>query len=458
MGRVFDRKLNKHIQETAEQGTFEPTFRRLLGFVEDAKTGRETFDASKKEIDIRDLSLQEAAMVCFGSTWKEDVDPRNFKRWSAFHESQLQEAGIPFVPPSQLLHISTYSGLIGGLVDAAIWEGYNNPLLVGDEFVDVRETKYWQAGQKVIGAVNTGEVSRDLGDNEPYPYVGMDETWITLPKQFRNGAMIAVVQQDVIGDLTGKVIEKANNAGFAIKRKRDLRIADIVMGINNNSYIRDDQAYKTYQLTADTTVGAKGRSNGNYINQLASNDLVDWTQLNAAEILLTSQKDPASGFSIPIDMTKLVMLVSPAKRAIAQLVANLTTVWQNRTPPAAGGDEYADRIAQHSYPLAANYRVVYSWEWYRRLLGTSTGGPDYDPAYLVNPPTDSASEGQAYWWVGQPQKAFRYNQYWPFGVEAVPLSEAAAQQDVVHISRAREAGNCSVVEPRFMVECNGTVA
>ena len=176
-------------------------------------------------------------------------------------------------------------------------------------------------------------------------------------------------------------------------------------------------SYNTYQ---DTTP---------WINTLATNELVDWTNVDKAEQLFADILDPNTGE--PVLVRGTTVLVMPAYRHAAHRVfqaAELTFT--------AAGATTATVVAN---PLVG-YRVHDSRLAYRRIIASGV----------------AAADAKKWWFVGDFRRAFAYMENWPMTVTQAPLgSEAEFNNDIVLRFKANERGAAAVLNPRYVVKNTG---
>jgi hypothetical protein len=165
------------------------------------------------------------------------------------------------------------------------------------------------------------------------------------------------------------------------------------------------------------------------VNVLASNELVDWTDVDAAEQLFADILDPATGEPVLLRATNV--LVMPAYRHAAHRVFNAAEIHYTASGAAT------QTVAAN--PLG-NYRVQESRLAYRRVLATGA----------------AAVDAKKWWFLGDFRRAFAYMENWPLTVtQSAAGSEADFTQDVVLRFKASERGAAAVINPRYVVKCTG---
>ena len=206
---------------------------------------------------------------------------------------------------------------------------------------------------------------------------------------------------------------------------KEKRLIDLLIGATNN-YKWKGAAYNTY-----SNAGTGVAPDGNWLNQMTE-ELVDWTDVDAAEQLFADILDPNTGEPVLIQAT--TVLVMPAYRHAAHRVFNAAEI--NYT--ADGSDDHRGR----------------------QSAGQLHGGRE--PAGLPPdrwPPGTTAADAKKWWFIGDFRKAFAYMENWPITVtQSPPGSEAEFSQDIVVRFKASERGAAAVINPRYVVKSTGAVA
>ncbi len=254
----------------------------------------------------------------------------------------------------------------------------------------------------------------------PYPSLGFGEDYIDTPQTTKRGFIVPVTKEAVFFDRTHLILQRAAEVGEVLGLNKEKRLLDLLIGATNN-YTWKGTAYNTYSAT-----GSGVAPNGTWINQL-TDELVDWTDVDAAEQLFANILDPNTGE--PVLIQAATMLVMPAYRHAAHRIFNATEIIYT-----SGAVE-----TRAANPLG-NYTVVESRLAYRRLIAAGV----------------AADSAKKYWFFGDFQKAFAYMENWPITVAQSPAnSEADFNQDIVVRYKASERGAAAVLNPRCVVKSTG---
>jgi hypothetical protein len=250
----------------------------------------------------------------------------------------------------------------------------------------------------------------------PYPSLGFGEDYIETPSTTKRGYIVPVTKEAIFFDRTHLVLSRAAEVGELLGLNKEKRLLDLVIGATNN-YKWLGQSLDTYQTSTP------------WINVKASNELVDWTNVDAAEQLLADILDPNTGE--PVLLEANTVLVMPAYRHAANRVFNALEV---RFNPASSAT-----TTLGVNPLS-NYQVVESRLAYRRIIASG----------------QAAADAKKWWFLGDFKKAFAYMENWPITVtQSAQNSEADFSQDIVVRFKASERGAAAVLNPRFVIKSTG---
>lgn len=412
-------KLQKLLAEEMNAGRgvngYKAKWREFLG-ISESDMGDPRIDHANRVVDPNEVSFGEVAHTFLGRDFSGSMIREAFE-WSRRRQGLgMMEADGHVVLPSHFANISAFTDTVSGLLDALVMEAYLNPEFIADKVFTVKEARV--QGGKMIRVGNDGNVSGDLLDGEPYPTVGLKESYVDIPDNQRRGNVIQINEKVFTYDRTDQVQQMAQSSGYATARAKEVVAADCFLGVTN-TYSRDGNSSNTY-LTAE------GDLPNDYINS-STNQLIDYHDVDQAIQILEGNTDPLTGFEISVASQGLQMLVMPQNRMNAQNV--LQPEWIRRFTPSAS---YTDAL-QAKNPLPPIDLIVASRIWYNRLIAAGVS-------------TTNAPER---WHLGAFKKAFQYRQNIPFQNVAAPLSSEDVRRDIVHVSVSREHGVPFVMEPRY---------
>ncbi|MCG8448910.1 MAG: hypothetical protein MI725_04940 [Pirellulales bacterium] len=351
-----------------------------------------------EDFSIRDLA---EALVPDGRQWVRLLDPR------AAGSVSVLEAG-------EGVDVTAFLNVTGQVIYNKILEAYQQEAFVVSKLVQTVSTRL--DGEKIPGITRVNEDIDEVAPGMPYPNLGFGEDYIETPATSKRGFIVPVTKEAIFFDRTHLILSRAAEVGEVLGLNKEKRLIDLVIGVTNN-YKSNGTSYDTYY------------SSGPWVNTLATNELVDWTNVDAAEQLFAEMIDPHTGE--PVLVRGTTVLVMPAYRHAAHRVFNAAELTYTQA-----GSPTATTVAN---PLG-NYRVEESRLAYHRIVASGT----------------TSADAKKWWFIGDFHKAFAYMENWPITVTQAPLnSEADFNNDIVLRFKASERGAAAVLNPRFMVKCTG---
>jgi len=359
------------------------------------------------ELTVQEFSLRELAEAFLGEAWVRSL--------------HIAEAGgLELLEAGDAVDVTAYSNITGQLAYSAILQGYRMVGFIGESLVRTIPTRL--SGEKIPGIGKLTDDAESIGDGMPYPNVGnAPEDYIETPSTTKRGLIVPITKEAIFFDRTGLLIDRCNKVGERLGLNKEKRILDVVLGITNNYKWRGTE-YDTYQAATP------------WINTAGSVELVDWTDVEAAELLFTDMTDPDTGE--PILIGGRTLLCMPAKLFTAKRILNATEV------------EHGDVTDGANVPLTRGANPVGD-------MGIKLVTSPIAQARLVAASV-AAATAKKYWYYGDFPKAFAYMENWPITVVQAPQnSEAEFTQDIVLRFKASERGVCAVWDPRYVLKLTG---
>lgn len=351
-----------------------------------------------EDFSVRDLA---EALVPDGGEWVRMLDPR-----STGSVSVLETDGA--------VDVSAFLNITGQVIYSKIMEAYNQEAFVVSKLVDTIPTRL--DGEKIPGIARVVDAVEEVGPGMPYPHLGFGEDYIETPSTTKRGFIVPVTKEAIFFDRTHLILSRAAEVGEVLGLNKEKRLLDLVIGVANN-YKWKGVPYNTYQTATP------------WINSLAANELVDWTNVDKAEQLFADILDPNTGE--PVLVRGTTILVMPAYRYAAHRVFYGTEL--KFTAPGSATTTVA------ANPLSG-YRVYDSRLAYRRIVASGV----------------AAATAKKWWFIGDFRRAFAYMENWPITVTQAPLgSEAEFNNDIVLRFKASERGAAAVLNPRYVVKSVG---
>ena len=361
---------------------------------------REALEA--RHLSPEDFSLRELAEAIVGPDWVRQLDPRG---------------GVTLLEAGDAVDMTAFSNITGQMVYAKIMESYAQEAFVLSRLVQTVPTRL--DGERIPGVGRVKDEAAEVQPGMPYPSLGLSEDFIDTPSTTKRGFIVPITKEAVFFDRTHLILQRAAEVGEILGLNKEKRLVDLVIG-QTNTYKWKGTDYNTYYDSND---------GGPWINSIAANELVDWTDVDAAEQLFADMLDPNTGEPILIQAD--TVLVMPAYRRAAHRVFVASEIQY-------GPDGSATTTVSPN--LLRNYRMVDSRLAYRRIVASGV----------------SSADARKWWFLGDFRKAFAYMENWPITVTQAPAnSEAEFSQDIVLRFKASERGAAAVMNPRYVVKCSG---
>ena len=359
------------------------------------------------DLKPEDFSIRELAEATLSPERVRQMDPR--------------QGGVCLLEAGDGVDVTAFSNITGQVVQAKILDAYNQEAFVLSRLVETIPTRL--DGERIPGIGRVGDNVAEVRPGMPYPSLGFAEDYIDTPQTTKRGFIVPVTKEAVFFDRTHLILQRAAEVGEVLGLNKEKRLLDLLIGTTNN-YTWKGAAYNTYSATGTGTA-----PDGTWVNQMTA-ELIDWTDVDAAEQFFADILDPNTGEPVLIQAT--TVLVMPAYRHAAHRIFNAAEI--NYTSGST--------TAIAANPLG-NYTVVESRLAYRRLLAAGT----------------AAAAAKKWWFLGDMRKAFAYMENWPITVAQSPLGgEAEFSQDIVVRFKASERGAAAVINPRYVVKSTGAVA
>ncbi|MGD9645220.1 MAG: hypothetical protein AB7U73_05875 [Pirellulales bacterium] len=356
---------------------------------------------AEKQLRPTDFSLRDLAegLVPDGREWVRLLDPRS-------------SAGVALQEAGGAVDVSAFSNITGQLVYSTLLESYQHEAFVASRLVATVPTRF--DGEKIPGVTRPADALDEVRPGMPYPNLGFGEDYIETPSTTKRGFIVPVTKEAVFFDRTNLVLSRAAEVGELLGLNKEKRVLDVVLGLAN-PFKWKGATYSTYQAATP------------WINKLAGNELVDWTDVDRVEQTLAELTDPATGE--PVLVAADTVLVMPGYRHAANRIFNATEIRYT------GSGAATTTIAPN--PISG-YRVESSRLAYQRLVASGI----------------AAADAKKYWFVGDFRRAFAYMENWPITVVQSPQNdEADFTQDIVLRFKVSERGAAAVLNPRYAVQC-----
>jgi hypothetical protein len=356
----------------------------------------------KEQLRADDFSLRDLAeaLVPSGSEWVRSLDPRS-------------AAGVRLLENADGVDVTAFLNVASQVVYSKILESYRHDAFVASKLVDTIPTRL--DGEKIPGISRPEDAAAPIHPGMPYPNVGFGEDYIETPSTTKYGLIIPVTREAIFFDRTHLVLSRAAEVGEILGLNKEKRILDMIVG-TTNPYKWRGATYNTYQAATP------------WINVKTGNELIDWTDADAAEQMFAEMIDP--GTNEPVLIKANTVLVMPSYRQAAHRVFSAPQI--SYTSASATETTVANPFS--------NYKVHESALAYRRILNAGI----------------NASDAKKWWFIGDFKRAFAYMENWPITVtQSAANSEADFNNDIVVRFKASERGAAAVMNPRYVVKNTG---
>ena len=323
---------------------------------------------------------------------------------------------------AQAVTTGHFANITGQVMYSKIMDAYANEEFVFTAVIPTQPTQL--SGEKIPGISQLGDNAQVVGEAQNYPRAGVIEDWIETPSTTKRGEIVEVTKEAVFFDRTNVLLARCGAVGNALGINKEKRAIDCIVDENTTAH--------RYRWRGQAAMATYNDNTGSHTfdNLAASNGLVDWTDIDGAELLFAAMTDPNTGE--PIMVMADTIIACPELDASVFRVLNATMIALSVGGFATSGNlsrtDAANPVGA-SRPFTARYRPLTS-----RLLPTRMA-------------TDTS------WFLGSPSRAFAYMENWPITVvQQGAGSEDEFNRDIVFKVKASERGAYATVEPRLMVK------
>lgn len=367
-------------------------------------------DALKaKQLRPNDFSIRRLfeSLVDDGMQIVESWNPRNggqggvsLAEVDAHSPAHLLEAGA--------VMSTAFGNITGQIVYNKVMEAYTDEAFVFTPLVTTVSTQF--NGEKIAGITRLGDNFESIPEASPYPLAGIGEDWIETPQTTKRGEIVPLTKEAIFFDRTGLILQRAGEVGTFYGMNKEKRIIDAVIdeNVTGHRYKWKGIIYATFQSTTP------------WVNLKTSNALVNWVDIDDAELVFSELIDPHTGEPI---------LINPKHLVCTRVLRNTARQIVNAVEVRKGDGASNTAVTIGASPLETNYEIKSS-----ALLAQRMG-------------TDTT------WYIGDVGKAVNYMENWPMAVVEAPAnSEMEFTHDIVRRWKVSERGTTVVVEPRALVK------
>ena len=318
---------------------------------------------------------------------------------------EILEGDSPLMKPEDfsLLEIfeavdpTAFPVIVGKVISKKLMDAYQKAPVVGRKLV----TEFSSSLQidRITGFTEAGDMKKLIA-GEPYPHISdIGEKWVQIEGD-KYGKILDILEETVKFDQTGKLLMRAAAIGEGAAMFQEKHIMNTIQDVSGY------EAY--YPSNSQTALYAGGNSN------VCTDVLEDWTDMDAARLLIAAQTDEKGD---PILIAAGNILVPNALEITAGRLYNSTVM-----VGAANAEEN---------PMQNRFKVVASP--YLDLQSTTA------------------------WYLGDFKKQYVWKEVMPLNVQTRKSkdNEAAWERDVVASYKVRYFGDCGALDYRYVAKSTG---
>lgn len=225
------------------------------------------------------------------------------------------EAGVRLQESNGSIDTSAFAAIIGQISLSEVLDKFESPEYIGRKLVTVKPASTQQR-EIIPGIAMMGDKAQKVGEDEDYPRVGVSPNYITVPEKIKRGFISDVTEEAMWEDRLGFIQDALSTGTNAMAVNEEKEILDAVLGIST-LYSRNGGALQaTY---ADT------HTQGDFDNLVATNTLVDYTDIEALFLAFENMEDPDTGEPV-LPSARLQLVVPGAIQMTADSILTATTV------------------------------------------------------------------------------------------------------------------------------------
>lgn len=380
---------------------FDALVKDMLGLREDAY-GRldvhPTMEDGRAAVRPEAFSLNGLAKGICGEAWADQMDPR-----------RTMESATTAISPANLPATSGFYSTVSNLMTAKTLAAYKNPAYIADRLMPTVPSRF--KTERLPGMQAIGNQARSMSPGQSHPRANFGDYYIDTPETEKFGLGVDVTQEAVFFDRTNMVLSQAAGVGEALSLNKEKRCLRVILGITN-PYKFMGTGYNTYL------------SSGDRINTAGSSELIDWTDIDAADILASKITDPFTGELISVDFDTIV--VPPSKLKTAEYITNATEIERDTN---SGAERLRAANAERG-----RFQIVSSPQILALLIANSV----------------NAANAANYWVRLNRAKAFAYMENWSIMTKTPSANDyAMADNGLVFSQFTNEQGAPAVMDPRY---------
>lgn len=354
------------------------------------------------ELKPEDFSIREIAEAFLGSD--------NVGRFNP-----ARQGDVLIRADEEAVDSTAFANISGQIVYSRIMEKYKEADQgLFEQLCTVVPTNF--NGEKIPGIGKILDEEFEVHEGKEFPETGFGEDYQETPSTTKHGLMLKITKEAIFFDRTGIILRDAGSIGERLATGRLKRLLKVVIGAVNN-YNWKGTAYNTYLTT------------GAWINKVVSHELLNYTDMEEAEVLWADMIDPDTGNPIVFGPFRQ-LLITPRLAYTARSILNATEVDLGDTTDA-------------TVPVRRGPNPIQGW------ASPIVSALLYQ--LLQSELSFSAANAAKTWLTGDFRKAFWYMQNWGITVVQAPkMNPEEFTKDIVAAWRASERGVPAVGNPRYV--------
>ena len=365
--------------------------------------------------EYRNLDLGKLFTECFG--WHEFDFCRRHPRPGEYSVHDVITRGGAITEAEGAVSTVAFQNIVGQYLYSAVLDAYKDEDTVFMDLIPEVKTQFLE-GEKLPGISQLGDEAAVRDEGEPYALAGVAEDWIFTPPVKDRGMQVNVTWESIFADRTGVLLQRCSDVGKWIKINREKRAVDCVIDENTTAH-----RYSWRGLGAMASFSDNSGSHS-FDNLVASNPILDWSSLNAAEQVFNAITDPYTGEELEWEPTHLI--VTKQNEQIARRIIRAGEIRVTTPGYATSANPTQTLVAN---PYSSKYTLVTS----RRLASRLATDTD--------------------WFLGNIGAYAKYMVAEPMMVLQAPSGNTDEfERRIVAKFRANERGAYVVVQPRAMVK------
>ncbi len=361
-----------------------------------------------KDLDIHSFSFEALLREAVG-----DGNFRLCKEQGGLLTGLLEAAGP--------VTTANFQQIAGQIIYGLVMDSYNAPEYKFQKLIPTRQSIY--SFEKIAGVSEIGDEVSTVAEGAEYPVAGVTEDFRHSAETQKRGFKVQLTREVLFFDRTNLVQQRCAAGGKSMAINREKRAVNTIIDENGGAKSAALGGHRYHYR--NNAIATYGDSSGNHDwdNLAASNGLVDWTDLDAAQQLLNGMTDPNTAEPIIFEAKHLVC--AQQNELTALRIRNATEITVVTPGYATTGNPTETKVGN---PFGNKFEVITS-PYVAAQLATDTN-----------------------WFYGDIVAAFEYVQNWPEEVKTLSSgTQLEFDRDIVQQYRFSEYGNYSTKEPRAMV-------